>query len=57
MISGQRQIEADRAEPFSLRDRFFAAIEAGTISAQVWEGYWIDIGSQAQLDAVNARTA
>mgnify|MGYP001818968138 FL=1 len=46
----------DRAEPFSLRDRFFAAIEAGTISAQIWDGYWIDIGSQAQLDAVRART-
>ena len=46
---------ADRAEPFSLRDRFFNAIEAGTLSAQVWDGYWIDIGSQAQLDAVNAR--
>jgi len=46
---------ADRAEPFSLRDRFFSAIEAGTVSAQVWEGYWIDIGSQAQLDAVNAQ--
>ena len=48
---------SDRAEPFSLRDRFFQAIDAGRISAQVWEGYWIDIGSQAQLDAVNARKA
>ena len=46
---------SDRAEPFSLRDRFFAAIERGRLSAQVWDGYWIDIGSQAQLDAVNAR--
>ena len=48
---------SDRAEPFSLRDRFFAAIDSGRISAQVWDGYWIDIGSQAQLDAVNARRA
>ncbi len=48
---------ADRAEPFSLRDRFFSAIDAGRLSAQVWEGYWVDIGSQAQLDAVNARLA
>jgi MurNAc alpha-1-phosphate uridylyltransferase len=46
---------ADRAEPFSLRDRFFNAMERGTLSAQVWDGYWIDIGSQARLDAVNAR--
>jgi len=48
---------ADRAEPFSLRDRFFSAMDRGTLSAQVWDGYWIDIGSQAQLDAVNARIA
>ncbi len=46
---------ADRAEPFSLRERFFTAIGNGTLSAQVWNGYWIDIGSQAQLDALNAR--
>lgn len=45
---------ADRAEPFSLRDRFFSAIDTGSLSAQVWVGNWIDIGSQAQLDAVNA---
>lgn len=45
---------ADKAEPFSLRERFFNATEAGSLSAQVWEGNWIDIGSQAQLDAVNS---
>ncbi len=44
---------ADRAEPFSLREHFFKAIEERRISAQVWSGYWIDIGAQAQLDAVN----
>ncbi len=49
-----RLFAGDRAEPFSLRDRFFRAIETGTISAQVWNGYWIDIGNQAQLDEVNA---
>lgn len=47
----------DRAEPFSLRDHFFRAIEAGTISAQIWDGYWIDIGNQMQLDEVNQMTA
>ena len=47
--------DRDRAEPFSLRDRFFQAIERGRLSAQIWEGYWIDIGTQAQLDSVNAR--
>ncbi len=45
----------DEEKPFSLRDRFFQAIATGTLSAQVWSGYWIDIGSQAQLDEVNAR--
>ena len=47
------QFTGERVAPFSLRDRFFRAIEAGTLSAQVWTGKWIDIGSQAQLDAVN----
>ena len=46
----------DRAVPFSLRDRFFDAIDRGTLSAQIWDGYWIDIGSEAQLERVNART-
>ena len=48
------QFAGERVAPFSLRDRFFRAIESGTLSAQVWSGAWIDIGSQAQLDAVNA---
>lgn len=47
----------DRAEPFSLRDHFFRAIEAGTISAQIWDGYWIDIGNQLQLEEVNRMAA
>ena len=43
-----------RQGAFSLRDLMFAAIAAGRGSAQVWDGYWTDIGSRAQLDAVNA---
>ena len=43
----------DQAQPFSLREHFFRAIESATISAQIWEGDWIDIGNQAQLDTVN----
>ena len=39
---------------FSLRDLFFKAIEDGRISAQVHDGYWIDIGSAEQLQAVNS---
>ena len=41
---------------FSLRDLYFRAIEQGTISAQIWEGYWIDIGTPEQLEAVNSAT-
>ncbi len=46
---------ADRAPgAFSLRDLYFQAIERGTISAQIWNGYWIDIGTPEQLEAVNS---
>jgi len=44
----------DEEEPFSLRNHFFEAIESGRISAQIWPGFWTDIGDQGQLDAVNA---
>ena len=41
------------ATPFSLREVFFRAIDAGRASAQVWSGYWTDIGTPGQLEAVN----
>jgi MurNAc alpha-1-phosphate uridylyltransferase len=44
----------DQAVPFSLRDHFFAAIDTGRISAQVWTGDWTDIGDRSQLDTINA---
>jgi MurNAc alpha-1-phosphate uridylyltransferase len=44
----------DRPEPFSLREHMFRAIDAGRISAQIWNGFWTDIGDQNQLDTVNA---
>jgi MurNAc alpha-1-phosphate uridylyltransferase len=43
-----------RAEPFSLRDLFFAALERGRLSGQIWSGYWTDIGTPDQLAAVDA---
>jgi MurNAc alpha-1-phosphate uridylyltransferase len=43
-----------RAEPFSLRELLFAAIDRGRLSAQVWTGYWTDIGTPDQLAAVDA---
>ncbi|MGE0626009.1 MAG: NDP-sugar synthase [Pseudomonadales bacterium] len=42
----------DTATPFSLRDRFFRAIGAGRLSAELWSGRWTDIGTEAQLLAV-----
>ena len=41
--------------PFSLQHTLFQAVADGKASAQVWEGYWTDIGSHAQLQAVNDR--
>lgn len=41
------------AEPFSLRDVYFELMEASALTAQVWQGYWTDIGTPAQLEAVN----
>ena len=43
--------------PFSLRDIFFSAVARGTVSAQLWRGYWTDIGSQAQLKNANDAAA
>lgn len=34
---------------FSLRDLMFDAVTKGQLSAQLWSGYWIDIGSAEQL--------
>lgn len=42
------------AEPFSLREAYFAAIERQALTAQIWNGYWTDIGSPEQLAEVNA---
>lgn len=34
---------------FSLRDLMFDAVAKNQLSAQLWSGYWIDIGSAEQL--------
>jgi len=43
-----------RAEPFSLRDLFFESLARGALSAQIWDGFWTDIGTPEQLADVNA---
>jgi MurNAc alpha-1-phosphate uridylyltransferase len=42
-----------RIEPFSLQHTLFQAVEQGRASAQIWDGYWIDIGGHDQLQTVN----
>lgn len=44
---------AMKIEPFSLQSTFFQAVQQGKASAQIWEGYWTDIGNHSQLQAVN----
>ena len=44
-------------KPFSLRDDLFEALRENRLSAQVWDGYWTDIGTLDQLEAVNAHLA
>jgi N-acetyl-alpha-D-muramate 1-phosphate uridylyltransferase len=43
------------AQPFSLRDVWFELLERRALGAQVYHGYWSDIGTMDQLAAVNAR--
>jgi MurNAc alpha-1-phosphate uridylyltransferase len=41
--------------PFSLRDVMFEELAHGRLTAQLWDGFWIDIGTQDDLDALDAR--
>ena len=44
-----------KAEPFSLREVYFEALARRALTAQVWGGFWTDIGTLQQLEDVNAR--
>jgi len=41
--------------PFSLQQPLFQAVASGRVSAQIWPGEWIDIGTPTQLRDINAR--
>lgn len=44
-----------RAEPFSLREPMFEAVARGQVTADVWDGYWTDIGTPEQLRTLRHR--
>lgn len=46
-----------KVEPFSLQQTLFDAVAHGRAAAQIWDGYWIDIGGHDQLRAVNDHLA
>lgn len=50
-----RALAGRRIEPFSLRDVWFELLQQRALGAQVFHGYWSDIGTADQLAAVNAR--
>ncbi len=50
-----RAMEGHRAEPFSLRELMFEWLERRCLTAQIWNGYWSDIGTTSQLERVNDR--
>ncbi len=44
-----------RPEPFSLSGLYFKAVAAGAVTAQVWPGFWTDIGAAEQLQDLRHR--
>jgi N-acetyl-alpha-D-muramate 1-phosphate uridylyltransferase len=42
--------------PFPLRDLLFAAAKAGRLGGELWSGRWTDIGTPAQLEALQRAT-
>jgi len=49
-----RLLEGRGPGAFSLRETYFEAAADGRLSAQVWDGYWTDIGTREQLAAANS---
>ncbi len=42
--------------PFPLRDLLFAAANSGRLGGELWHGQWTDIGTPAQLEALQRTT-
>ena len=43
--------------PFSLSGLYFKAVAEGAVTGQLWQGFWTDIGSPEQLEALRERLA
>ena len=48
-------LDGCKAEPFSLSKLYFKAVAAGAVSAQVWPGFWTDIGTPEQLSELQRK--
>lgn len=52
-----RMLANESVRPFSFRDLFFPAVDAGRVSCQHFHGYWTDIGTPEQLEEARQRRA
>ena len=48
-------LDGCKAEPFSLSKLYFKAVAAGAVSAQIWPGFWTDIGTPEQLSELRRK--
>ena len=48
-------LDGCKAEPFSLSKLYFKAVAAGTVNAQIWPGFWTDIGTPEQLSELRRK--
>ena len=52
-----RLLDGCEPVPFSLSGLYFKAVAAGAVTGQLWQGFWTDIGSPEQLEALRERLA
>ncbi len=50
-----RLLDGREAVPFSLSGPYFKAVAEGAVTGQLWRGFWTDIGSPEQLEALRER--
>ena len=55
-VVNRRLFDGTPDTPFSMRDLYFAAADAGTLTGEIFTGTWIDIGTHDALKAVRRLT-